>query len=154
MRPPTIAPTLTFPPLSEGGSSPPARVLVEVLASVLGLDDGWWRDASPIWVKVEVAVTRTQVDTNTVLVGVGSVIVRTRVPLTVVDATLVRVVEEPGRITRNSEMDTIIAFWGRLERTWEWYKRRTRHRITPTSFTSPCPTPSSARRRHTASRAD
>jgi hypothetical protein len=101
MRPPTIAPTLTFVPLSEGGGSPPtASVLDEVLVSVLVLDGEWWRDASPISVRVEVAVTRTHVETNTVRVGVGSVIVRIRVPLTVVVATLVRVVEEPGRITR------------------------------------------------------
>ena len=155
MRPPTIAPTLAFVPLSEGsGWSPFASVLVEVLASVLVLDGEWWRDALPIWVRVEVAVTRTHVEANTVRVGVGSVVVRTRVPLTVVVTTLVRVVEEPGRVTRHSETGMGGRVWGRLERTWEWYKHCTRHGITPTSLGSPFPGPPSAHCRDTTPSTD
>lgn len=96
MSPPTIAPTLIFPPPSEGGVSVP-RILVEVLVSAVEEGIG----TTPTWVRVTVAVevTRTHVETVTVLVGVGvgAVTVRVREPLTVVGTiVLVRVEEDPG----------------------------------------------------------
>lgn len=93
MRPPTIAPTLTLAPPSEGGGSFPS-----VLVDVLGSADEEGMETTPTWVRVVVEVIRTHVERTTVVVGVGvsTVTVRVRVPLTVVGITVrVRVEEDP-----------------------------------------------------------